>query len=159
MGDKISPRDLTTSSQFLCNLWKQPLEGPFSTHFQVFLPERVYFLIKNRCFLTCSTGYLRPGNSTCHCAIRERDRFQLRASVPPCKHMKNLQSSQRKKIPAAFLRNIVKDFAGSTAAWEQCLWQSYKLMNKLKGFRRVIQVSSQTYWTQEMILPGSGRNN
>lgn len=69
-GGKSSPIDQTTKGQFLCSLWKQPLEGPFPTPFQAFLPQRVYFLIKTRHFLTFGTEHLRSGNPTWRCAIR-----------------------------------------------------------------------------------------
>lgn len=141
---------------------KVPLESPLLTHFQVFLPQRLYFLIKTRHFLTCSTEQCGSGNSARPCAIRaqairaqaiasrcgtEQGWLQIRASAPPCKQVKILKASWRKKILAAFVRNIVQDLTGWTAAWEQCLWQSYKLLSKLKGFTRVIQVSSRAYWT------------
>jgi len=60
---------------------------------------------------------------------------------------------QRKKTPAAFQRNIERDLAERVAAQKECLWQSYKLMNKLKGFTRVIQSQAKLTEQQGMILP------
>lgn len=74
-------------------------------------------------------------------------------SAPSFKPVKNLSPCKGRKHQQLFKAILNKDLAERVAAQKECLWQSYKLMNKLKGFTRVIQSQSKPTEQQRMILP------